>query len=186
VIDGKTYRITANENPTDEHPEGVNTLHGGKDSWDHHNFTAVSHTTNSVTFSYDDPDGKEGFPGRVIAYITYTMGKMTLDVNMWATALTEKTPIMLTSHTYWNLDGFANNETDTILNHTLHLPHSGQRIGVDGILIPDGDVKANLKGSVNDFWSKPKQIGHSFNDPEIEGNCGQDCKGYGTFLGFPT
>lgn len=178
-IDGETHRVTANENPTKKHPEGLNTLHGGLDGWDWRNFTVVAHTNDSITFSITDEDGKEGFPGQVISFITYTMGKMTWDAKMVAIATTKKTPIMLSSHTYWNLDGFANEETDTIFNHTLHMPYSGQRVAVDSILIPTGDILANPKGSVNDFWSEPKQIGHSFDDPEIEGNCGQDCKGYG-------
>jgi aldose 1-epimerase len=78
------------------------------------------------------------------------------------------------------LDGFQNPATSTALNHTLALPYSGQRVGVDGILIPNGTILPNLKGSVNDFWSKPKQIGADFNNPEIQGNCGTGCAGYDT------
>lgn len=178
-IDGKTYRVSANENPTAEHPDGLNTLHGGKEGWDWRDFEVVAHTNESITFSIVDPDGKEGFPGEVISYITYTMGKLTWDAKMVAIATTKKTPIMLSSHTYWNLDGFANDETDTILNHTFHLPYSGQRVDVDNILIPTGKILPNPKGSVNDFWSAPKQIGDGFNDPEIHGNCGFNCTGYG-------
>lgn len=85
-------------------------------------------------------------------------------------------------HTYWNLDGFANTETNTALNHTFYLPYSGQRIDVDNILIPTGNILANQPGSVNDFWSEPKQIGKSFSDPEIENNCGFGCSGYGKLL----
>ncbi|KAK3293212.1 galactose mutarotase-like domain-containing protein [Chaetomium fimeti] len=177
-IDGEEYHITANENPTDEHPDGLNTLHGGVDGWDWRNFDIVSHTNESITFSIVDPDGKEGFPGEVISYVTYTLGDMTWDAKMIAIATTKKTPIMLSSHTYWNLDGFANDETNTVFNHTFHLPYSGQRVAVDNILIPTGDIQANAKGSVNDFWSAPKQIGESFNDPEIKGNCGFNCTGY--------
>jgi aldose 1-epimerase len=177
-IDGKTYHIDPNEHPTPEHPDGVNTLHGGSDGWDWRNFTVVAHTDSSITFKIVDPDGKEGFPGEVISYITYTLEGMDWDIKMVAVATTKKTPIMLSSHTYWNLDGFANNETDNALNHTVHLPYSGQRVAVDNILIPTGDILANAKGSVNDFWSKPKQLGASLNDPEAQDNCGLGCIGY--------
>lgn len=177
-IDGVTYKVDANENPTADAPNGADTLHGGHDGWDFRNFTVVSHTNDSITFSIVDPDGKEGFPGEVVSYITYTVKDYTWDFKMVALATTKKTPIMLSSHTYWNLDGFANNETNTALNHTLYLPYSGQRVGVDNILIPTGDILANKKGSVNDFWSAPKQIGASLNDPEAENNCGLGCTGY--------
>lgn len=181
-IDGVTYNVTPNENPTPEAPEGADTLHGGLDGWDWRNFTVESYTTNSITFSIVDPDGKEGFPGEVISYITYSLGDMTWDFKMVAIATTKKTPIMLSSHTYWNLDGFANNETQTVFNHSLFMPYSGQRVDVDNILIPTGDILANQPDSVNDFWSAPKQIGANISSPELEGNCGFNCTGYGKFL----
>jgi len=177
-IDGETYHVEPNEHPTEEHPDGVNTLHGGPDGWGYRNFTVTTHTDNSITFKIVDPDGKEGFPGEVISYVTYTLDGWDWDISIVAISTEKKTPIMLTSHTYWNLDGFANNETQTALNHTLSLPYSGQRVAVDNILIPTGEILANEKGSVNDFWSKPKQIGASFDDPEIHDNCGLDCTGY--------
>ncbi|KAK1772669.1 galactose mutarotase-like domain-containing protein [Phialemonium atrogriseum] len=179
-IDDIVYNVLANENPTAEHPDGIDTLHGGPDGWDWRNFTVVSHSDSSITFSIVDPDAAQGFPGEVISYITYTLGDMTWDLKMVAIPTTKKTPIMLSSHTYWNLDGFANNETNTALNHTFYLPYSGQRVGVDNILIPTGDIIANHPGSVNDFWSSPKQIGAGFADPEIHNNCGFNCSGYDT------
>ncbi|OAA54883.1 aldose 1-epimerase [Cordyceps fumosorosea ARSEF 2679] len=178
VLDGHTYHILPNENPTPGHPDGVDTLHGGPDGWDWRNFTVVSHTRNSVTFMILDPDGKEGFPGEVISYITYTLQGMDWHIKMIGLATTKRTPIMLSSHTYWNLDGFANDETDTALNHTLHLPYSGQRVAVDNILIPTGEFWANKNGSVNDFWSQPRQIGHAMGEPDLVNNCGFNCTGY--------
>ncbi|ORX95099.1 galactose mutarotase-like domain-containing protein [Clohesyomyces aquaticus] len=174
TIDGVDYHITPNENNNND------TLHGGPDGWDWRNFTVVSHTTDSITFSIVDPDGKEGFPGEVVSYITYTMTPNTWGFKMIALSTTKKTPIMLSSHTYWNLDGFQNPETPTALNHTLHMPYSGQRISTDGILIPDGIILPNLQYSVNDFWSSPKQLGANFSAPEIHGNCGTNCTGYDT------
>lgn len=179
-IDGVEYKVTPNENPTPEAPEGADTLHGGTDGWDWRNFTVESYSENSITFSIFDPDGKEGFPGDVLSYITYTLGDMTWDFKMVAVSLTKKTPIMLSSHTYWNLDGFANNETNTALNHTLYMPYSGQRVDVDNILIPTGDIVANQPGSVNDFWSGPKQLGANLTSPELVNNCGFNCTGYDT------
>ncbi len=97
-IDGVTYKVTPNENPTAANPQGVDTLHGGPDGWDYRNFTVVAQMENSITFSIIDPDGKEGFPGEVVSYITYTLSGMTWDIKMVAVATTKKTPIMLSSH----------------------------------------------------------------------------------------
>lgn len=82
--------------------------------------------------------------------------------------------------TYWNLDGFANNETALALNHSLWLPYGGQRVGTDPILIPTGDILANAPQSVNDFWTAPKQLGANFTNPALLGNCGANCTGYDT------
>ncbi|KAG5787018.1 hypothetical protein H9Q69_013910 [Fusarium xylarioides] len=62
-MDSKKYHITPNDHPTKEAPEGADTLHRGPDGWDYQNFTVVSHTDSSITFSIVDPNGKEGFPG---------------------------------------------------------------------------------------------------------------------------
>lgn len=59
------------------------------------------------------------------------------------------------------------------------MPYAGQRIDTDNILIPTGDIVANKAGSLNDFWSTPKQIGANFTNPDLLGNCGYNCTGYG-------
>ncbi|TKA58694.1 hypothetical protein B0A49_12492 [Cryomyces minteri] len=173
-IDGATYNVLPNENNNND------TLHGGPNGWDWRNWTVVAHTTSSITFSLVDPDGSQGFPGEVISYVTYSLAPYQWNFKMVALATTKKTPIMLSSHTYWNLDGFQNPSTPTALNYSLYLPYSGQRIGTDGILIPNGTVLPNQPGSVNDFWSAPKQIGANFSAPEALGNCGTGCTGYDT------
>ncbi|TKA80828.1 hypothetical protein B0A49_01758 [Cryomyces minteri] len=173
-IDGTTYNVLPNENNNND------TLHGGPNGWDWRNWTVVAHTTSSITFSLVDPDGSQGFPGEVISYVTYSLAPYQWNFKMVALATTKKTPIMLSSHTYWNLDGFQNPSTPTALNYSLYLPYSGQRIGTDGILIPNGTILPDQPGSVNDFWSAPKQIGANFSAPEALGNCGTGCTGYDT------
>jgi galactose mutarotase-like enzyme len=42
--------------------------------------------------------GEQGFPGEVISYVTYTMGKKTWDIQMVSIPTTKVTPIMLSSH----------------------------------------------------------------------------------------
>ncbi|QDS67760.1 hypothetical protein FKW77_006309 [Venturia effusa] len=173
-IDGVTYKVIPNEN------DGKDTLHGGPSGWDWRNWTVSAFSSNSITFTLFDKDGDQGFPGDVSSVVTYTLTPNAWHFKMTAKALTKKTPIMLSSHTYWNLDGFQNPNTAKAFNHTLSMPYSGQRVGTDGILIPNGTILPNQKGSVNDFWSAPKQIGAGYSDPEILGNCGTNCSGYDT------
>lgn len=151
-----------------------------ENGWDYRNWTVVAHTPSSITFSLIDDDGEMGFPGQVISYVTYTLTPYNWHIYMSAFSTTHKTPIMLSSHTYWNLDGFQNPETPLALNHTLHMPYSGQRVATDGILIPNGTILPNQKYSVNDFWSSPKQVGANFTSADLLGNCGTNCTGYDT------
>ena len=90
------------------------------------------------------------------------------------------TSALTSPQTYWNLDAFQNPATETALNHTLYLPYSGQRVGVDGILIPTGDIRNIPAYSGNDFYTAPKQIGANFSSPDLDGNCGTGCIGYDT------
>ena len=174
TIDGVTSNVLPNENG------GLDTLHGGPNGWDYRNWTVVAHTTDSITFSLVDDDGNQGFPGQVVSYVTYTLTPYQWHIKMVALSTTKKTPIMLSSHTYWNLDGYQNPNTNLALNHTLYMPYSGQRIAADGILIPNGTILANQPKSVNDFWSAPKQIGANLTSPDLYGNCGTNCTGYDT------
>ena len=58
------------------------------------------------------------------------------------------------------------------------MPYAGQRIDIDGISVPTGNILSNEKYSLNDFWSSPKQLGANFTNPKLTGNCGTNCTGY--------
>ena len=101
---------------------------------------------------------------------------------MTALATTEKTPIMLTSHTYLNLDGFQNPDTALALNHTLSMPSARRRTATDSISIPTGEILTNEEHGSFDFWSEAKQIGADVQS--TQGACGFNCTGYDTCFVF--
>ena len=108
-----------------------------------------------------------GFPGLVLGKVTHTITANTWTTKLSAKAVDHKTPIMLTTHPYWNLDAFANPATDLVLNHTLSLPFGERMIGIDGTTQSTGELPKVKKGGVNDFVSKPKQLGASMSDPDV-------------------
>ena len=171
TIDGVTYHTDLNE-------KGLDTLHGGSNGWDYRNWTVVAHTTDSITFSLVDRPGQMGFPGQVISYVTYTVSPYQWHLRMTALATTKKSPIMLSSHTYLNLDGFQNPNTPLALNYSLHMPDASRRVATDNILIPTGDILANKKHGIFDFWTAPKQLGANLSSPKLLGACGFNCTGY--------
>lgn len=96
-LDGKDYKLRANA------PNDV-TLHGGIRGWDKAVWNA-SRFADGVTFSLLSPDGDEGFPGAVLAQVTYRLtADSRLLVNFQAVT-TKPTPINIVNHSYFNLAG---------------------------------------------------------------------------------
>jgi aldose 1-epimerase len=124
-IDGTTYHAPLNEN-------NVSTLHGGTVGYDRSPFEIVSLNASAVTFALTDPDGNQGFPGTVRSHVSYALragGVWSIAMN--ATVTEKKSPIMLSSHAYWNLDGYKREDNETtILDHVLHLPQADKYIEV--------------------------------------------------------
>lgn len=178
TIDGNTYHIPENENG------GLDTLHGGPVGYDMRNWTVTDHSDSSVTFTLFD-QAFENFPGNVISHATFSVstvkspenpkGLPQLTTKLVSLALSEKTPIMLANHIYWNLNAFKD---PNILNDTsLQLPLSSRFIAGDGIKVPTGEiyeVDTAYQGAAD--FLQPKLIGQDLN--KAFGLCGTNCTGY--------
>ncbi|KAH7029130.1 galactose mutarotase-like domain-containing protein [Microdochium trichocladiopsis] len=145
---GKSYNLLANNGP--------NSLHGGKVGWGKRvwdgpkpvglrsvpglpDFTSGG---ESVQFQLRSEDGDEGYPGEVLATVTYTTGKVQQD-GKEATVLAmeyevelvsgaEETVVNMTNHSYFNLTGGPSIEGTVVqLCTAQHLP-------VDDNAIPTG------------------------------------------------
>ncbi len=156
TVDGNQHQVATNDGP--------NHLHGGIIGYDKRIWSVESTAEEddhvALTLTLDSPDGEESFPGHVEVTVEY---KLTADnqlrINYKAT--TDKTtPLSLTNHTYFNLNGF----TDTVLDHVLQL--SADRFLVcDETNVPVGE-EMKVAGSVYDFNS-PKRIGDAFGKLEM-------------------
>ncbi|GAB4853519.1 hypothetical protein Ancab_017710 [Ancistrocladus abbreviatus] len=151
TLDGKTYKLVANE--------GHNTLHGGKIGFSDVIWTVESYKEDShITFTYDSYDGEQGFPGSVTASVTYMfIGTNKLAVKITAKPLNKATPINLAFHVYWNLGG---QNSGDILSHTIQI-FGSQVTPVDDQLIPTGKL-VPVSGTPYDFL-EPRTIGSEFN-----------------------
>ncbi|KAJ5858211.1 hypothetical protein N7455_009105 [Penicillium solitum] len=139
-LDGTEYHIPKNQ-------KGLYTLHGGDIGYDQRNWTVLASTPSSVTFQLYDA-AFQGFPGDVITQATYSVdtevtagnpeGRPRLMTKLVSQALTHSTPIMLSNHIYWNLNGF---KESTVLNDTwLQLPLSERFIATDSLQVPNGAI----------------------------------------------
>ncbi|KZP17313.1 galactose mutarotase-like protein [Athelia psychrophila] len=164
---GTKYHVPENDN------NGTDTLHGGLVGFDRRNWTVAAHTKNSITFTYLDPNGTEGFPGNVHATVKYTLeDKSTWDISIKATA-DEKTPILLSCHQYWNFEAYQ--ETQDLSGHYAEFA-SSKIIATNGLLIPNGSF-VEVEGTPLDF-RKAKSIGKAINETTTDGYCGTGCIGF--------
>jgi len=130
-IDGRTYELSRNN--------GTNCLHGGKEGWGTRLWEIASSREHddalggpAVTLRLVSEDGDQGFPGRVQALVTYSLGADgTWRVDYEATT-DQPTVVNLSQHAYFNLDGHG-----SALDHVLTLP-AGRYNPVDADLIPTG------------------------------------------------
>lgn len=142
VMDGKTYKLPENDHG--------NCLHGG-DGFDHKVWTVTDYTDDSITLEYYSKDGEEGFPAGLAVKVTYKLCGASLLIDY--VAIPEgKTPIALTNHAYFNLNGFGG----TIEDHTAVI-YADKYTEVDDNLIPNG-IRPNVEGTPFDFKT-PHKIG---------------------------
>ena len=106
-IDGKVYLLADNDNG--------NCLHGGV-GFQHRLWKVVDYTENSITLSYLSPDGEDGFPANLQIDVSYTLKDAAIIISYTATP-DGKTPIALTNHAFFNLDGFGKD----IKEHTVQI-----------------------------------------------------------------
>lgn len=111
-IDGKEYQLSVNHNGSQ--------LHGGFQGFDSKVWEVIDEQTSeipSITLQYVSPDGEEGFPGRVIAKVTYSLNENNeLRVDYHATT-NKPTIVNLTQHSYFNF----NLNSDNVQNHFLQV-----------------------------------------------------------------
>ena len=149
VMDGALYMLPDNDNG--------NCLHGGcgfnKRVWQ-----VLEYSENSILLSYYSEDGEEGFPSGLATKVRFTLDGTALIIDY--EAIPEgKTPIALTNHSYFNLDGFGG----TILGHTAKI-YAKSYTEVDEHLIPTGS-RPSVIGTVFDFTEPHKiveKVGEGF------------------------
>jgi len=92
-------------------------LHGGPQGYSKRFWGLASHNTTSISFTLLDEAGSQGFPGSVNVSVRFSLSEdnqLRIDYNALPS---ERTPIALTSHGYFNLDG----KRSQCLGHQLEI-----------------------------------------------------------------
>ncbi|HWO13288.1 MAG TPA: aldose epimerase family protein, partial [Polyangiaceae bacterium] len=135
--------------------DGPHHLHGGRRGWDKVSWRPEPKETPrgpSLELHYTSPDGEEGYPGRVEASTTYTLGHdgaLTIEMRAFSDA---PTIVNMANHIYWNLAGHG---AATALDHELTLDAEFYTPGDP--VVPVGEL-IRVAGTPFDFRS-PKPIG---------------------------
>ncbi|MBQ8646757.1 MAG: galactose mutarotase, partial [Oscillospiraceae bacterium] len=141
-LDGVHYALEVNNGPNHNH--GVWHLKPAAE-------TEYDPAGSSITFRYDSPDGEDGFPGNVTAWLTYRLEEANALTIEYRAVTDRATPINLTNHSYFNLAGGGD-----VLDHRLTL-HAARFTPADEYSCPYGTVEP-VAGTPMDFTAE-KPIG---------------------------
>ncbi len=131
VIDGTAHALVQND--------GSNCLHGGRAGFGTQLWEIASARAHdaalggpALTLRYVSADGEQGFPGRVEARVTYSLGAGQTWRIDYEASTDRATVVNLSHHDYFNLAGAG-----SAMDHVLALPASRYH-PVDARLIPTG------------------------------------------------
>lgn len=144
TLGGKFYPLCVNDH-------GANCLHGGERGFDKRMWQGAAEG-GAVVMRRVSPDGEEGFPARLDVSVRFSLKKGSFSIDYEYVADGE-TPVGLTNHTYFNLNGQGCKD---ILNHSITI-NAGHYFSVDEKLIPSLPP-VPVRGTAFDF-SVPRKIG---------------------------
>ena len=150
TVDGRRYQVATNDGP--------NHLHGGIIGFDKQVWGAAHSQQDdacALRLGLVSPNGQEGYPGTVCVVVEYRLTQSN-ELQIHYTAETDRTtPLSLTNHTYFNLNGFK----DQVLDHTVQI--SSDRDLVPGETnVPSGEERS-VSGTACDFRT-PIRLGDAF------------------------
>jgi aldose 1-epimerase len=143
-IDGEPHRVSANE--------GANCLHGGARGFNRHVWRFAEISDDRLRLAYASCDEEQGFPGSVDAEVEFRLDGQGLEI-IWEAEADLPTPVNLTHHLYFNLNGDAPSD---ILDHRLSV-RADSITPVRDDLIPTG-VFMPVPGTPFDL-RRPRRIG---------------------------
>lgn len=146
TIGGKEWIVEANENN--------NSLHSGKNGFNHLMWEMKDSGENFVSFYHYSPQEEQGFPGNMHVIVTYTLDdEDTVHITYDAKADAD-TIMNFTNHSYFNLAG---DDSGVMLDQKLQLFADTYTPDVDSESIPTGEI-APVAGTPMDF-TRMKPIG---------------------------
>ncbi|MGR6980941.1 galactose-1-epimerase [Testudinibacter sp. P27/CKL/0425] len=140
TLNGKHYQLDANQQQKHQ-------LHGGSQAFDKRRWQILAHSDDSVEFGLHSPDGDQGFAGNVEVKVRYRLRDDNGLLVEFDALADQDTPLNLTNHTYFNLDGESAEQN--VLQHRLKID-ADFYLPVDSEGIPKAPL-TTVAGSGFDF-----------------------------------
>jgi aldose 1-epimerase len=159
-LNGRLFRLSKNE--------GENHLHGGAKGFDKAVWTCKE-IEDGIVMEHFSCDLDEGYPGNLNAKVVFRLQGSKLIIEYEAES-DKETPINLTNHTYFDLDG---HDSGSITDHRLKI-YADRYTPTDKALIPNGRILP-VAGTPFDF-RKLRPIGERINsnDDQLKFAAGYD------------
>jgi aldose 1-epimerase len=136
TLNGKKHDLTPNA--------GTDQLHGGPDAFDKKIWEVIP-GKNSLEMSILSSDGENGFPGNVTVKVIFSLDENNAVSIRYEAETDQDTPISLTNHTYFNLNGF----TETIYAHKAQV-NASKAFETDADFAPIGKI-IDVNNTPGDF-----------------------------------
>ncbi|CAK0761389.1 hypothetical protein CVIRNUC_002855 [Coccomyxa viridis] len=141
TLEGSTYKLAVNNPP--------NSQHGGRRGFDKVVWEGdrIAHPQgDAVRLQHISRHGEEGYPGTLIATVTYILTREGVLRVIFEATTDKQTPVNIVQHSYFNLAGHA---SGTALDHTLHI-NGDHYTPLDDTQVPTGEI-APVAGTPFDF-----------------------------------
>ncbi|MGM1056578.1 MAG: aldose epimerase family protein [Bacteroidota bacterium] len=142
-LNGKTYEL---------YQKNGSHLHGGLRGFQSKIWKLEAENSGldpSLILSCISEDGEEGYPGRLEIEVKYTLTSLNELVIEYTASTTKSSPVNLTNHTYFNLNGKGN-----VSDHRLFI-NAEKILETDKELRPSGKF-ISLNGNSKDFSEERK------------------------------
>lgn len=155
-LNNKIYKLTKNDN-------NKHHLHGGIKGISFKKFDSKALDDKTVLFSCYSKDGEEGYPANLKIDISYSLTDDNEIIIKYFAKADSPTPINLTNHSYWNLNGEGLiYEHELFIDSKFYLPVSEEYVSTGEVL--------KTKNTPFDF-NKIKKIGADIEKANGYDNC---------------
>ena len=144
TLDGKEWQLTCNNYG--------HCLHGGVRGWQYKVYEVVCSDDSHLKLVMHSPDGDNGFPGAVTAYVTYTLTEDNAIDILYEATTDAPTVVNMTNHSYFNLSGDPAGHSICddymVINASRYTPS-------DSTFMTTGEI-ASVEGTAMDFRTGKK------------------------------